>query len=140
MRLVSSVLPDAIIHGPYFDKGIDRMIVNVQRGSTRGNMTYARFLMQEHLGRVLGPDEHVDHENEDHLDDRIENLQLLDPASNARKTQGEIRYYEFTCPWCNGPGIQKLRHVLHNRKQGKAGPYCSMSCAARARAANRETG
>lgn len=109
------------------------MVVNVQRGNRRGNMTYARFLMQEHLGRPLAEDEHVDHRNEDHRDDRIENLQILTPAANTRKTKGEITWAEFTCPQCGGPGIQKARHVRYNRKRGSAGPFCGRSCAARYR-------
>jgi predicted RNA-binding Zn-ribbon protein involved in translation (DUF1610 family) len=127
-------MPDAVVHGPYLDKGLDRMIVNVQRGSRRGNMTYARFLMQEHLQRVLGPDEHVDHRNENHLDDRIENLQLLTPAANIRKTRGEITYFEFSCPQCGNPGIQNARHVRSNRKKGRAGPFCGRSCAGKYKA------
>ena len=105
------------------------MIVNVQREGRRGNMTYARFLMQEHLGRLLGPDEHVDHQNDDHHDDRIGNLQLLTPGANTRKSQGEITWMEFICPQCGNPGIQNARHVRNNRKKGRAGPFCGKSCA-----------
>jgi hypothetical protein len=129
VRLISEVIPDAIIHGPYYDKGLDRMVVNVQKDTKRGNMTYARYLMQEHLHRVLGPEEHVDHKNENHLDDDIENLQLLTPAENTWKTQGRITFFEFTCPECGGPGIQDLRQVKHNRNQKKTGPFCGRSCA-----------
>lgn len=129
MRLQSVVWLDAVIHGPYLDKGLDRMVVNVHRGGRHGNMTYARFLMQEHLQRVLGPDEHVDHQDEDHRNDLIDNLQILTPAANTRKTRGEIEYFEFTCPQCGNPGIQKARNVRHNRKLGKAGPFCGRSCA-----------
>ena len=109
------------------------MIVNIQEGSNRRNMAYARFLMQEHLGRRLDPlTEHVDHENEDKLDDRIENLQILTPGENTQKSRGKVTWLEFTCPECEGPGIQNLRHVRSNRKRkDRPGPFCSRRCAGR---------
>ena len=129
MRLTSRIYSDAIILGPYFDKSLGRNVVNIQRGTKRGNMTYARFLMQEHLGRKLLSDEHVDHKDDIKIHDWIENLQILDPPANTRKTKGEITFFEFTCPECNGPGMQRLSHVRHNRDMGKAGPFCGRSCA-----------
>ena len=106
MRLTSLIYPDSIVHGPYFDKGLGRNVVNIQTGTKRGNMTYARYLMQEHLGRKLLPDEHVDHKNDRKLDDWIENLQVLDPPANTRKTNGEVKFFEFTCPEC---GVLELK-------------------------------
>jgi hypothetical protein len=141
MRLLSVVYPTAVIHGPYLDKQIDRYVVNIQKASgSKGNMTYARYLMQEHLGRVLGSDEHVDHVNENRLDDRIENLQILDPPANTRKTQGDAEFIEFTCPECGGPGVQRAGTARWNRKAGKAGPFCSRRCAGRRNAKLRKYG
>lgn len=132
MRLTSKVLPAAVVHGPYLDKRLDRMIVNIQVGTKRRNMTYARYLMMEHLGRLLDPvTEHVDHKNDNRFDDRIENLQILTPADNTWKQQGRITWYVFTCPECNGQGIQDLRFVRGNRKKGRKGPFCGRSCAGR---------
>lgn len=42
--------------------------------------------MEVHLGRVLNyPDETVDHINNDPMDNRIENLQILSRSENAKK-------------------------------------------------------
>ena len=49
-------------------------------------MSYARWLMTQYLQRRLAPDEHVDHINDNSLDDRIENYQLLTPAENNSKS------------------------------------------------------
>lgn len=41
--------------------------------------------MEQHLGRVLGPEEVVHHENGNKLDDRLENLRLTDDAAHMRQ-------------------------------------------------------
>lgn len=49
-------------------------------------ISYPKALMEVHLGRVLiYPDETVDHINNDPMDNRIENLQILSRSENAKK-------------------------------------------------------
>jgi len=43
-----------------------------------------RFIMQNHIGRLLLPHEHVHHINGDGLDNRIENLQLLTNSEHQK--------------------------------------------------------
>jgi hypothetical protein len=43
-----------------------------------------RYIMQEHLGRILENWEHVHHINEIKTDNRLENLQLMNPTEHAR--------------------------------------------------------
>ena len=43
-----------------------------------------REVMEQHIGRSLRPDEHVHHINENHTDNRIENLQIVSPAEHIR--------------------------------------------------------
>lgn len=110
------------------------MQVHYDDGS-RGTKLYSRYLMEQHLGRSLDPNlETVDHINKDYTDDRIENFQLLTRAAHARKDARPAETMDFTCPWCLDDFVGFARRYRDNQlKQGKSGPYCSHSCAAKAR-------
>src|SRR5690606_11700315 len=77
------------VQGPYiFPSGKAkgrRYVAIIKDDGTRTTMLYSRWLMQEHLGRELGPDEHVDHIDEDKTNDDLSNLQILTPSENTRK-------------------------------------------------------
>jgi hypothetical protein len=126
------------MYGPYEgQRGRRHVIFYDPETGKRRTQSYARFLMEQHLGRELGRDEHVDHINEDCTDDRIENLQVLSPGDNSRKhvvAAGKSkRMKSFNCPVCgSGFSIPRRRWLDNQVRQGKAGPYCSKSCAAKA--------
>ena len=84
--------------------------------------------MEIYLNRKLEDWEEVDHINEDHTDNRIENLQLLTKIQNILKSK-ELEIYQFMCPICNNWTEKPAHKVRHNRKQGKAGPFYGRSCA-----------
>jgi hypothetical protein len=88
--------------------------------------------MEQHLGRQLCPDEHVDHKDEDKTNDVLSNLQVLSAAENTRKMIANTRpkgWVTFICPVCKKEATKSARDVRGNRKKGKAGPFCSRSCA-----------
>lgn len=47
-------------------------------------ITVHRYIMEQHLGRTLEPHEDVHHINGDKLDNRIENLRVMDHAEHTR--------------------------------------------------------
>jgi hypothetical protein len=120
---------DRKVYGPYMSNTIGRRIVVIRYADRKTSMTYARWLLQTHLGRELARDEEADHINEDGLDDRIENLQVLTKVENIRKSARPIEWIVFLCPVCGSEAKKEARYVRHNRKQGKAGPFCGRSCA-----------
>lgn len=127
------------VFGPYsHSEGNGRKIVVIQYVSGRKKSTaYARHLMEQHLGRELGPDETVDHIDEDPSNDCLSNLQILTREDNTRKSsfKGGISMTTFLCAWCGGEGEQATADHDKNRESGHAGPFCGRSCAGRYSAA-----
>lgn len=75
------------VYGPYTRKDGRQHIIHYNTETRkRRTQSYPRYIMEQHLGRELEEWEHVDHINEDHTDNRIENLQLLSASENNRKT------------------------------------------------------
>lgn len=98
-------------------------LVNPNNRKDRTTISYARYLMSVHLGRFLNKDETVDHINEDKLDDRIENYQILSRLDNKAKSQSKARLFEFVCPVCNSSFTLTARQSYK-----KENPSCSNKC------------
>jgi len=99
---------------------------------SKGTMLYSRYKMEEHLGRRLNKNETVDHIDEDVTNDDLSNLRVVSRSENAKMwaaNNRDIDYTTFICPECGEEAEKETRYVKHNRKQGKAGPFCGRSCA-----------
>jgi len=92
------------IYGPYTRKDGRKHVIHYD-GKTRRTQSYPRYLMEQKLGRELEILEQVDHKNEDHTDDNVENFQILTQGDNNRKSfkeQGRsAKWLSFVCPECN---------------------------------------
>lgn len=119
---------DYIVYGPIYHKNEHRnMVVLVKKDKTsRTSMSYPRYLMSIHLQRRLLKDEHVDHINNDKLDDRIENFQLLDPRSNVLKSAKPASYTTFNCHVCGALKTVAKGKDFNYKKRGYA--HCSRKC------------
>lgn len=121
--------------GPYVDKKSGRRIVNLfYEGGEKKTTALGRWVLEQKLGRCLEKWETVDHINGDPTDDSPENLQVLTLMDNIRKSAKPRELATFTCPVCGAWAAKPARYVRHNRKQGKAGPFCGKSCAGKFRA------
>lgn len=61
------------------------MIVLVANDGSKHCTSFARYLMATKRGRYLEKDEEVDHINNNKIDDRISNLQVLTKSENIQK-------------------------------------------------------
>lgn len=94
----------------------------------RSSVSYARYLMAVSLGRYLAEDEHVDHKDDDKTNDVLENLQILTPEENRKKSIKGHTFHDRICPWCKN--LFKLEQRQCHKKR-KFPPCCSRSCSAK---------
>ena len=111
-----------------------RIVVLSGNGNKQLCTAYARYLYNVHLykteGRILTKDEVVDHINNDRLDDRLENYQILSNAENIIKANGNRgRYlYLLICPICGKIiACSKRQTSLVNCRKNIV-KYCSKEC------------
>lgn len=102
------------------------------RANSNGLYPLHRVLMENHLGRLLRPDELVHHKNEVKKDNRIENLEVVSRADHTKihKPQGE--FLRKKCAFCKKeilvkPHIYRLRIKRSKNKE----LFCGRSCGAK---------
>lgn len=82
-----------------------------------------RLVMEQVIGRHLHPSEHVHHRNHVRDDNRPENLELMNNASEHRARHA---YYEDE--ECGSCGVSVRRSIAHRRRWVRA--FCSRKCSA----------
>lgn len=125
------------MYGPYTRKDGRKHVVIIHDDGRRQTKSWPRVLMERKLGRELLPNEEVDHIDHDFTNDDLDNLQILTKLENALKEMTRIerqrKLHTFICPSCDKEATKFLNNVLGNLKKGRNGPYCSRSCAGKAR-------
>jgi hypothetical protein len=119
------------IYGPYTAKDNRQRIV-IRRNLKNITVSYPKFLMECKLGRLLRPNEEIDHINENTLDNRLSNLQILTKKQNRQK---EIlsRFgpkIKVNCINCNKVIFASKSQFWGKRK------FCSHKCVTKFYAAN----
>ncbi len=109
-----------------------RVTLLVRKDGSKTSMSYARYLMCCKLGRFLEKNEHVDHIDNDGMNDVIENLQILSPKeNNAKKNKfygiEPEKLIELICPICGVYFKRPSRNTKHKLQKGKT-PCCSRKC------------
>lgn len=93
-----------------------------------GYVLYHRIVMENHLKRLLNPDDIVHHINEDTFDNRIENLELLSKTAHSSMhvfNRGR-KFSVIKCPEC-GKVLEKSHNQTHVAKKGIF-TACSSRC------------
>lgn len=116
------------IYGPYKGQSGRKHIIIID-GSSRKTISYPKWLMQNHLGRILESWETIDHINRDFTDDRLENLRVVERSQHTKDDAVYAKSVTVICVWCGEQAIKRPSDLRGNSKQGKAGPFCNKSCA-----------
>lgn len=101
-----------------------KMVVLVKKDKKhRTTMSYARYLMSIHLGRVLLSSEHVDHIDNNKTNDNIQNLQILTCSENVKKSKQPRVLQTLICPVC-GNSFKLEKRQMHKTSEQS----CSRRC------------
>lgn len=94
----------------------------------RKSLSYARYLMSCKLKRHLNKNEEVDHIDDNKANDSINNLQILTPQENIRKTarKNGVKVVKYECPVCLKEFIKRKGNSHHCSKQKSFA--CSKKC------------
>lgn len=119
----------------YKDKGYDTVYLFVNKEPRKSvvlhgegdkktlTMSYAKYLYTSHNKCDILEGYEIDHINNDKLDDRIENLQILSKKENIRKSHPTKKTIELICPVC-GKAFMFEAHNLSTHPN----PCCSRRC------------
>lgn len=128
------------VTGPYLRKDGRKHICFNNTALIKGDknkkrtVSWPKALVEVKENRRLLISETVDHHDEDFTNDKIDNLKILTRRANIIKSfelnpERAKGWFTGTCSICDEKFIRPLKVVEHNLKQGKAGPFCSKSCA-----------
>jgi endogenous inhibitor of DNA gyrase (YacG/DUF329 family) len=127
--LQDSVRIGARVYGPY--KRVDgrKHVCIIMTDRTRVVVSYPKWLMEQHLGRLLDINETVDHKDCDFTNDSIDNLQILDRSTHSKLDAKRILPIKVICVWCEA----EFMAVMNGSRDRKdhidiAGPFCSRKC------------
>ncbi len=118
------------IFGPYKRKDGRQIVIVVENDGTRRTVSYPKWIMEQHLGRRLDPNEEtVDHIDSNFDNNDLDNLRLMPRKEHSADDTRRVKNLKFNCAWCQTEFERSPRLIRDKSNKGKAGPFCSRSCA-----------
>jgi hypothetical protein len=118
------------LYGPYVRPDGRQIVIIKNDDGTYRTVSYPKYLMEKQLGRQLDPDmETCDHIDRDHNNNDLNNLRLVPRQEHSRDDTRRVKLVKFKCLWCQKDFERSPRLIRDKAKKGRAGPFCSRSCA-----------
>lgn len=116
------------VYGPYTRKDGRQHVVLVEEDKKKQTVSYPKFLMEQELGGQLKPNETIHHKDGDFTNNDLNNLIVIDRKDHTSWDTKRVKKVKFICKWCGEEGERRAVDLEHNKKLGKAGPFCSKQC------------
>ena len=114
-----------------FHKGMGRWQVCLHdpKSGKRRTILLSKFVLSCSLGRILGPDEQVDHKDQDKTNDVLSNLEIVTSRENNRRYRAANPKVMFShiCPMC-GAAFQREKQRSYSFMLTGKTPNCSKRC------------
>lgn len=126
--LVDRLRPSVTVYGPYTAKqdGRKRVVLYTCDDAPRVTVSYPKWLMEQHLGRLLTRDETVDHKDRDFTNDSLDNLQILTRLNHVKLDSIRRAKITLNCVWCKNDFAPNTS--FNQRCRSTSGPFCSRRC------------
>lgn len=105
------------------DKQPRRLVIMKYSNGSRKTISYAKYLYESHYKKEVPNGFVVDHINNKHLDDRIDNYQLITIKENNTKGRTKKRITKMICPICGKQFDFEVRNL-----KSHPNPCCSRRC------------
>lgn len=118
------------VYGPYKERRGRKIVIVVYPDGTRETISYPKYLVEKAIGmkldRDMGTIDHIDG-NFDNND--LSNLKIVPRVEHSTLDTRRVKLIKYKCLMCEKEFERSPRLVRDKAKKGKAGPYCSKSCA-----------
>ena len=121
------------VHGPYSRGDGRKHIVlnntNLPKGSPGKlrTVSYPKALKEIELGRVLGPDETVDHNDRNFNNNDSNNMIVRDRSEHSSLDATRVEVEKVFCIVCD-THFEPSRNQHTERSNNSPGPFCSKQC------------
>ena len=127
---VQLVYPEQLkVYGPYFRADGRKHVVLTGNNGYRRTVSFPKFIKELEMQVSLG-DLTIDHQDRDKTNDDLDNLVVRPRSEHVKLDVTRIKVSPVLCPICGTEFIpsKAQRSKYHS---GRAGPFCSRSCAGR---------
>ncbi len=120
----------AKVYGPYKNKKDSRSkVCLILPDGKRKTISYPKYLMEIHIGKLLEKGETIDHIDKNFLNDDISNLQILNISEHIILDAKRVKDIVVVCVWCKCEFLIKGSKISQRgRDRNISTGFCSKKC------------